>query len=472
MKITAVKVNQTCDECGRASVKIWRTENKHKYCVNCYMRVFKRVMCPKCGNYARLNKYNKNAICAACIRAKPCARCGKTDYLSGMHTSYGMVCNACAPYFRKNEPCEICGTLSNRLSKYSRLRNNKRICPKCARADHGTCHACRRHRLLTSIDGKMLCKRCIEFGEVPCEKCQQSMPAGYGKTCENCYWQGLLDKRIKLNSAALNTLSVPFKLFATWLGAEVGTHKAATIVNKYLSFFGEIERKFNGIPDYEALLNHFGAAKLRKVELPMRWLSFVGLIEVNAELRENDTEKRRIRALLDKVAHNQVATKLIHEYYQALMVDLMNGQTTLRSIRLALSPAVSLLLVSADLKVMPPNQKMLDKYLKKSAGQRAAVSGFVNYLRDVHGIDIKLPKLDANKAQLNRRKKLEAEMLALMKAGKANAENREWLSVALAYFHGLPKKVGIRVHLEAIVESNDGGIKFDWRGESYWLQKP
>lgn len=472
MKYTTARNSQMCDECGKGNVKIWRVHNGHRYCVNCYARVFKRAMCPKCGNYARLNKYNKDAICSACIRAKPCARCGKTEYRTGKLTPYGMVCNACAPHFRKMEPCDICGALSNRLSKYLRLGNNKRICPKCARADHGTCYACKRHRLLTLSNGKMLCKACIEFGEVPCEKCQLPMPAGYGKTCESCYWQGLLDKRTKINSAALLGLSAYFELFSSWLGQEVGVHKAAITVNKFLPFFEEIESQFNGMPDYEGLLNHFGAAKLRKVELPMRWLAFVGLIEVNAELREDDTEKRRIRALLDKVAHNQVASKLINEYYQALMVDLMNGQTTLRSIRLALSPAVSLILASADKHVMPPNQKALGAYLKKSAGQRAAVSGFVNYLRDVQQVDIKLPKLGANKAQLNRRKKLEAEMLALMKAGKANVDNREWLSVALAYFHGLPKKVGITVPLEAIVESNDGGIKLDWQGANYWLQKP
>lgn len=472
MKYTTARNSQMCDECGKVNVKIWRVHNWHRYCVNCYARVFKRAMCLKCGNFARLDKYNKDAICSTCIRAKPCARCGKTEYRTGKLTPYGMVCNACAPHFRKMEPCDICGVLSNRLSKYSRLGNSKRICPKCARVDYGTCQACKRHRLLTLSNGKMLCKACIEFGEVPCEKCHQSMPAGYGKTCENCYWQGLLDKRTKINSAALLGLSAYFELFSSWLGQEVGVHKAAITVNKFLPFFEEIESQFNGIPDYEGLLNHFGAAKLRKVELPMRWLAFVGLIEVNAELREENTEKRRVQELLEKVGNNPAASKLINGYYQILKVDLKHRKTTLRSICLALSSAVSLLIASSEVKVMPPNQKMLDAYLKKSAGQRAAVSGFVNFLRDIHGVEIKFPKLDANKAQLNRRKKLEAEMLALMKAGKASADNREWLSAALAYFHGLPKKVGITVPLEAIVESNDGGIKLDWQGAIYWLQKP
>ena len=113
---------------------------------------------------------------------------------------------------------------------------------------------------------------------------------------------------------------------------------------------------------------------------------------------------------------------------------------------------------------------MLDAYLHKSAGQRAAVTGFVNYLRDIHGVDIKLPKLDTRKAQLNRKKKLEVEMLALMKSGGDSLLNREWLSVALAYFHGLPRKAGKTVTEENIVVAGDGGIRITWNGVKYWIQ--
>ena len=117
-----------------------------------------------------------------------------------------------------------------------------------------------------------------------------------------------------------------------------------------------------------------------------------------------------------------------------------------------------------------PNQKLLDNYLSKSAGQRSAISGFVCYLRDKHGVEITLPKLDANKVWLNRKKKIEAEILALMKAGKANANSREWLCVALAYFHGLPRKVGKTIASENLIDTADGGVTVCWNGLRYWLK--
>ena len=471
MIYTSVDTKQMCDECGKTADKIWRVENKHKYCVNCYMRVFKRTVCPKCGNFARLNKYNKNAICAACIRAKPCARCGKTEYKSGKLTPYGMVCNACAPHFRDKEPCELCGKLSSRLSRNARLGSNLRLCPKCFRADHATCQACKRHRLLSLSNGKMLCKACIEQVEKPCTQCNQLMPAGYGNICEACYWQNLLDKRVAINCASFKVagMATHFRNFAAWLGQEVGIHKAAITINRYATFFLAIENGFGLIPNYNALLEYFSAANLRKYLLPMRWMEAAGLIIVDAIAREDDTEKRRITSLLDKVGVDTADRKLLNGYYQSQIVDLKHAKTTLRSIRLALSPASSLLLLGTGMRQIPPNQRVLDAYLQKSAGQRAAVSGFVNYLRDIHGVEIKIPKLDVGKAQLNRRKRLETEMLSLMKAGSNGEINREWLSVALAYFHGLPRKVGKMVDNENIMDIGDGGVSVTWNGLKYWV---
>lgn len=227
----AVDANiQTCDECERTVSKIWRVYKNKKYCGNCYMRVFKRLICRSCSNYARLNKYEPNALCSVCVKAKPCARCGKSNYDSGKLTPYGMVCNSCAPHFRDKEPCEICEALSNRLSKVSRFQNNLRICSKCARADHAICQACKRHRLLSlSSGGRMLCNICQYLGEIPCAKCKQMMPAGRGKACELCYWKGLLEKRTSINCAAFTTslMADHFNAFAIWLGQDVGAHKAA-----------------------------------------------------------------------------------------------------------------------------------------------------------------------------------------------------------------------------------------------------
>ncbi len=110
--------------------------------------------------------------------------------------------------------------------------------------------------------------------------------------------------------------------------------------------------------------------------------------------------------------------------------DINKEYTTLRTIRLAMTPAATLMLKGREKRRMPPDQTVLDSYLEQSPGQRAAASGFVCYSRDKHGIQMALPKTNSGKAQLNRKKKLEAEMLALMQEGGEGAKFRQrWLSV-------------------------------------------
>ncbi|MNI34128.1 hypothetical protein D3C73_881100 [compost metagenome] len=121
------------------------------------------------------------------------------------------------------------------------------------------------------------------------------------------------------------------------------------------------------------------------------------------------------------------------------------------------------------MKRIPPDQDALDVYLAKAPGQRAAISGFVRYLREVHGAKIALPKVDLGRAQLQRRKRLESELLALMKeGGNDNEFKKKWLPVALAYFHGLNKRVGLMVKDADIIQV-DGGLAITWNNDVYWL---
>ena len=262
-----------CDECGKGSRKITRVHHGHKYCPTCYAREFKRRLCPKCGNYARLPRRDMAAVCRRCAVGRPCTRCGKTDFRVGRVTHSGPVCNSCAKYFREAETCELCGELSKRLTRVSRFNHNLRLCPKCAHADHGNCQTCHHHRLLTvTDDGRRLCNVCLDGGMIPCQECGQSMPAGRGTQCEPCYWRSLLKNRIAMNRAASSVpvMADHFEQFGTWLGTTVGDNKAAITVNRYLSFFLEIEKVWQAIPDYARLIAHFSAEGLRRVRLPMR----------------------------------------------------------------------------------------------------------------------------------------------------------------------------------------------------------
>ncbi len=452
--------------------KAHRIYKGHRYCTTCYSRIFKRQICPACGNFARLPTSDPVAVCRACENDRPCVRCGKVGYVIGKITIYGSVCNACSPYFRKPELCEVCGVISSRLTRLSRLGHDCRICPKCARADYGTCQACSRYRsLLENPDGRMLCKTCFEKGEVACPKCTELMPAGCGSQCQHCYWRGLLKKRIQMDCAAfsLPTMAMHFEAFGHWLMGQVGENKAAMTIHHYLPFFMEVERYWKDFPEFAVLLRHFGTARLRCVLLPMRWMEVTGLVVPDAAAKADDSERRRIVVILDKFAKEMNERTLLEGYYRALIENMNAGKMTLRSVRLALSPAAALLCQAGEKGCIQPNQKILDAYLDKKPGQRAAISGFVRYLREVRGIEIALPKANLGRVHRQRRKKLEAELLTLMKeGGQSKKFKRRWLSVSLMYFHGLKRNVGLIVK-DTDVHQIDDGLVITWNNKSYWV---
>lgn len=453
-------------------IKTHRIYKGHRYCSTCYTRVFKRRICPKCGARARLPDSDPISVCRKCENDRPCIRCGKANYPIGKITLYGPVCNACSTYFRKPSPCEVCGILSARLTRVSRLGHEHRICPKCARADYGTCQACTRYRwLLENPDGRMLCNTCLDIGEVVCPKCQKLMPAGYGSQCKYCYWRELLEKRIQMDCAAFSVprMATHFEAFGHWLMDLVGEHKATLTIHRYLQFFTEVERIWKDFPEFSVLLTHFGTAKLRRVLLPMRWMEVTGLVVPDAAAKADDSDLRRIAVTVDNFAKGTKERALLEGYHKALMENMNAGKMILHSVRLALSPAGALLHKAAEMKRIPPDQDALDVYLAKAPGQRAAISGFVRYLREVHGAKIALPKVDLGRAQLQRRKRLESELLALMKeGGNDNEFKKKWLPVALAYFHGLNKRVGLMVKDADIIQV-DGGLAITWNNDVYWL---
>ncbi len=465
--------SKMCDECGKNVAKIWRVHKGHKFCSTCYARVFKRRMCPKCGNFARLPKNDASAVCLNCQVDKPCARCGVVEYSIGKITEYGPVCNSCSPYFRQQEPCEICGVLSSRLTRVSRFDHDKRVCQKCARSDHGNCGACHRHRLLeTSPDGRLLCHACLTIGEIPCPECNQPMPAGRNKQCESCYWKELLKKRITIDCAGFSVpvIALHFSNFGEWLGGKVGTHKAAITLHRYLPFFLDIEKQWKSIPEYAILLKHFGTPGLRKVLLPMKWMQEAGFVVPDAGAKVEDSDQRRIAATLKKFETGTAQRSILDGYHDQLLTGQKEGKTTWRSIRLAMTPAAALLLHAATKDICPPDQKMLDAYLGKTPGQRAAVSGFVGYLRDSHKVNITLTPAN-NKATKLKKNQLENDLLRLLTGNDQSKNGRlKLLAVAMAYFHEVVQKDITEKVLESVVAATDGvGVVVTIAKKKYWL---
>lgn len=465
-------ISRQCDECGKYVEKIKRVYRGHRYCSTCYVRVFKPIECPRCGEQAKLPKNVPGAICSSCEKDKPCARCGrKPKYAIGKMTPYGPVCNACSVYFREAEPCENCGTYSKRLSRCSRQGHDKRLCPKCIQADFSTCVACRKYRLLKpDDDGRMLCKVCLEHGVIPCPECHQPMAAGCGKRCEDCQWLHTFKRRIAFDQATFSnsTMQMAFGDFGAWLLLRVGGQKSALTIHRYLKFFQDVEEMWGQFPSYVELISHFGAEGLRRVRLPMAWLSETKGVHPDIQMREDNSDWRRIREAISSIPAGTQGSRILSEYYEFLLDKLADQRISIRSIRLALRPAVSLLLESDPTGLTLPNQADLDRYLLDAPGQKAAVSGFIRFLGERHQLKL-LSHVDSMRVAAVRRKKLEDELLAMMKeAGEGEEFQRRWLSLALAYFHGLPRSIG--KHTPVIYRDQKGyGALVIYEGACYWV---
>jgi len=459
-----------CDGCGHNVDKISRRYKGKAFCATCYKREFKKAICPKCGMLSRLYKKTSGALCISCENSGvPCVRCGKTEYQLGKVTEYGPVCNACSLYFRDKKQCDGCGKWSYGISRVSRFGGDKLLCPVCARADHATCPSCGRYRLLDiSADGKKLCKKCRELGSFPCPTCGEMMPAGQGKECSTCYYKKLLHRRIDMNCASFLTTSMSdtFSLFGAWLMDEIGPSKAAITINRYLAFFLEMEKLWGEIPkDYSVLLKCYGPKGLRMRELPMRYLQRNGYMIVDESSKQEEAERRRIAALIEKSGN----CKKLKDFYDNLVVKLDAGETSLRSIRLALMPATKLMRSVQDSGRLIPVQSDVIAYLKKSPGQRSAVSGFVVYLRNECGLKVFLPPKDGRAAK-NKRRALEDELTQLLKyGGKGILFQRKLLGTALAFFHNLPKVVIKSYPLTDLGSTPGDSMSLVIRGITYWL---
>lgn len=427
-----------CHGCGCEMVKATRVHAGKRYCKTCYPRLFKRRMCPSCGDLARLPVFDQAAHCSACERARPCVRCEKVEFETGLRTKYGPVCKPCAPYFRVAEPCEVCGKLSQRLarSKTTGLRR----CPKCSGPEMATCPSCRRYRVLTrGQDGVARCELCTVSPDRPCESCGTLIPAGRGRECEVCQWQSVFLKRLAINARGFSgdCITVLFIEFGKWLQARAGVHKAALSINGHYRFFQALDANWGAVPSYEQLLQHFGAAGLRKAESPMRFLTETGVITASAQLRDQHTELRRLATILSDLPDNW-STQLLSEYVDALKSRIEQGGTNLRSVRLAARAAANLL-KSASLKVGAlPTQKALELFWRGSPGQVAAVTGFIGHLNKRYGLELQV-KPGARWLSQARRQRAEREMVAML--GEAVDDDFEvrWIVKGLAYFHNLPR---------------------------------
>lgn len=459
----------SCDECGRKTDKLHRRYRGHGYCGSCYVRVFVKQQCPSCSCTARLPKNTPSAVCRKCEAQKPCVRCGHSGKPVGKICAHGTVCASCSPYFREEEPCEVCGRPSHRLTRVSRFGDDLRRCERCAIADHGTCKACHRYRNLDASGGEKLCNLCSSGAEKLCKSCGGSVPAGRGVQCENCYWKHLLEKRAFMSSEMLESelLQEQFLDFSKWLGVNSGFNKAALAICRHVSFFQEIDRQWRKFPAYPDLLRFFGADQLRRRVKILEWLQVEHNYFIDDQLKKEVAEEHRVQRMLSKVPDKTKAQAVLSQYEIFLRCRLHHGKITIQTLRLSMTPAIALMKFSG---YEFPNTRQVSKYLKSSPGQRASLTGFVNFLRNHY--DLKIEIQTRSTSAITRRRHLEKKLLELMYKEWSYIDFIYWCKFSLELFHNLRLSIKIVKSLLGFIKKEISGYIFTYDNNEYFLPEP
>jgi hypothetical protein len=138
-------------------------------------------------------------------------------------------------------------------------------------------------------------------------------------------------------------------------------------------------------------------------------------------------------------------------YYKVIRLNLwqnfMQAELRLKSVRLALQPAVGLLLQRIN---QIPTQSEVGMYLAERSGQRAALTGFINYLNKNYDLNLICGHSEKEKIQAQQRKQknLENEMIVFIIKSREEQNSIhiiDWIRLSMQYFHDCSYKTSLNL---------------------------
>lgn len=405
--------------------------------------------------------------------SEPCIRCGGDAFKDGANTEYGRVCQICYQgHFKAKKMCFECGQLKRNISRYSKISHDQPICTSCyGRHFMDNCALCHKHRELIDTEQGRICKKCDEFGEVPCESCNKLMPAGMGKKCEDCYWLQRVLHEADLNDYLLksNETKKAYADFIEWLVTYKGSMVATLKHNKFIYFFIRCDEIWQKIPSYESLVQEFKPNGLREHLTVLRWLTTTKQITIDSATKEQVAEQERIINLLAKF--DDKIPCCINEYHGHLEQKLLEGRTSLKSVRLALQPAVGLCMEYEVKGLNTPTQEHIDSYLLVKHGQYSALYGFVTFLNKNHDLRLACNKPNKDDVLKANHNELEKQMIDFVRNNQtlSNANESKWLQLGMMYFHGVKISLKSIKSLQNHLTAKGDMVALNYEGKEYFL---
>jgi hypothetical protein len=211
---------------------------------------------------------------------------------------------------------------------------------------------------------------------------------------------------------------------------------------------------------------------MRKYELPMRWLQDQHALLVTPEAKRANAAIQTSRKLVQSLPTGSLAETVLQAFFDELYVRVDAGKIKPWSMRMALSPAVSLLLAASPEGAALPNQAVLNQMLRRSPGQRDASSTFLGFLKTRYAIELTTRKIASHRVA-DSRKKLGAQLCEIANSSQRDSQIRmQWDVTALRYFHRLSKRQAQEVIKAAKRALLPGGDELDMEGQVFWIPHP
>ncbi|EOX3183655.1 hypothetical protein ACIMOF_04135 [Escherichia coli] len=295
------------------------------------------------------------------------------------------------------------------------------------------------------------------------------MPAGYGKTCEECHWRDVFSRHRTLNLALFShpTIAGEYDAFCHWLGNTAPYRHCGRYADRYCIPFLKVGLTTEQDVNWAALYRTLSPGELRKFPLLEKWLRGKDATLPLTSAKQESAEDHYIRNILAR-SEKMNLSQYVRQYALHLEQKRSTG-TGLRTIRMALSAAVGFLESIPDSHKREPVQRDVNRYLRCKPGQRASLWNFIIFLNVTYSAALLMPKKNSDRTQ--QRKRLERRLCEMLD-GRENFSESLWLKYALACFHHITvKKAGCLLRRGSL-DYSDEGASLHVDGKVLWIPLP
>lgn len=356
---------------------------------------------------------------------------------------------------------KIC-TNCNKPKKYIHRRYKENLqglllCDSCYRKCLNICSMCKRHCVTYSYseDNRVICETCATQNMRTCKSCGIEIPAGRGNICYKCsFFHTLIKKIDTLNLILSKYTNKVFESFTWWFYNRRDIIFVSTKIQKYFILFYKLDilaNELNRFPQYDEILNFLDNKIIRKYTLVMIFLNEKNYINIDIKTKEKYSNLNLIEKYLTTFSENTYEYFIINRYSKYLFNKFEKKETSIRSIRLALTPAVKLLKYKEYFNAKLITNDIINGYIWIYPGQTASLTGFINFLikEDIYNIyqikqtTIKFEHPKESKCQLKLRL-----IKLLRKKTFTKKDKLQILKTSIEYFHyiKIPKNVYLSIN--------------------------